>query len=77
VVKLPQALCGFYKPTVGEIEYYGDKPYPLILRGGKQPNYDSVNIALSKQALGKANLRKNLIVDCFMITPTNNTNYNH
>jgi len=33
----------------------------LILRGGKQPNYDSVNIALSKQALGKANLRKNLI----------------
>jgi hypothetical protein len=41
--QVPQALCGFYKSTVGEIEYYGDKPYPLILCGGKQLNYDSVN----------------------------------
>jgi phospho-2-dehydro-3-deoxyheptonate aldolase len=58
VGKLPQALCDFYKPTTDEIEYYGDKPYPLILRGGKQSNYDSVNIALCEQALEKANFKK-------------------
>ncbi len=36
----------------------------VILRGGSEPNYDSVNIALAEQALEKAGLPSNLIVDC-------------
>ncbi|QIZ75538.1 3-deoxy-7-phosphoheptulonate synthase [Ferrimonas lipolytica] len=36
----------------------------VILRGGKQPNYDSVNVALSEQALHKAGLNARLVVDC-------------
>jgi len=36
----------------------------VILRGGNQPNYDSVNIALCEEALEKAKLPKNIVVDC-------------
>ncbi len=36
----------------------------VILRGGKEPNYDSVNITLCEQALKKASLPNNIIVDC-------------
>jgi len=36
----------------------------IILRGGKQPNYDSVNVTLAEQALDKAGLPANLMVDC-------------
>ncbi|HSH05943.1 MAG TPA: 3-deoxy-7-phosphoheptulonate synthase [Anaerolineae bacterium] len=36
----------------------------LILRGGKQPNYDSVHVRLAEQALTAANLPARLIVDC-------------
>jgi 3-deoxy-7-phosphoheptulonate synthase len=36
----------------------------LILRGGSQPNYDSVNIALCEEALRKAGLQENIMVDC-------------
>lgn len=36
----------------------------VILRGGKQPNYDSVNVAVCEQALAKAGLPARLVVDC-------------
>ncbi len=36
----------------------------VILRGGKQPNYDSVHIALCEQELEKAGLPANLVIDC-------------
>ncbi|MDY0056704.1 MAG: 3-deoxy-7-phosphoheptulonate synthase [Methyloversatilis sp.] len=37
----------------------------LVLRGGGgRPNYDSVSIALAEQALNKAGLPPNIVVDC-------------
>ena len=36
----------------------------VILRGGKEPNYDSVATALCEQGLEKAGLRKNVMIDC-------------
>ena len=37
----------------------------VVLRGGGgRPNYDSVSISLAEQALDKAHLRRNLVVDC-------------
>ncbi|MFT2111379.1 3-deoxy-7-phosphoheptulonate synthase [Marinomonas sp. 2405UD68-3] len=37
----------------------------LVLRGGNgKPNYDSVNITLSEQALTKAGLAHNIMIDC-------------
>jgi 3-deoxy-7-phosphoheptulonate synthase len=37
----------------------------LVLRGGGgRPNYDTVSISLAEQALAKAKLRTNIVVDC-------------
>jgi len=36
----------------------------VVLRGGKQPNYDSVSIALCEKELNEAGLRAKLVVDC-------------
>ncbi|MBQ0757721.1 MAG: 3-deoxy-7-phosphoheptulonate synthase [Amphritea sp.] len=37
----------------------------VVLRGGNgKPNYDSVNVALCGQALDKAGLKNNLMIDC-------------
>lgn len=36
----------------------------VVLRGGKQPNYDSVSIALCEKELREAGLRAALVVDC-------------
>lgn len=37
----------------------------VVLRGGGgRPNYDTVSVALAEQALGKAGLPANLVVDC-------------
>jgi 3-deoxy-7-phosphoheptulonate synthase len=36
----------------------------VILRGGNQPNYDSVNVALSEQKLREADLNDALVIDC-------------
>jgi 3-deoxy-7-phosphoheptulonate synthase len=36
-----------------------------VLRGGAgRPNYDTVSIALAEQALAKAGLARNVVVDC-------------
>jgi 3-deoxy-7-phosphoheptulonate synthase len=42
----------------------GNKNAHLILRGGPRPNYDSVSVAMCEQALAKAGLAANVIVDC-------------
>lgn len=36
----------------------------VVLRGGQQPNYDSVSVALCERALREARLPENLIIDC-------------
>lgn len=36
----------------------------VILRGGKQPNYDSVSISLAEKAMNSAGLTPSLVVDC-------------
>lgn len=36
----------------------------MILRGGHQPNYDSVNVRLCEEALDKAGMPPNIVVDC-------------
>ncbi|MCP4486911.1 MAG: 3-deoxy-7-phosphoheptulonate synthase [Gammaproteobacteria bacterium] len=49
---------------VSVIRTAGNRYGHVILRGGKEPNYDSVNISLCEQALEHAGLPSNIIVDC-------------
>ncbi|MBS3785207.1 MAG: 3-deoxy-7-phosphoheptulonate synthase [Gammaproteobacteria bacterium] len=42
----------------------GNRYGHMVLRGGRQPNYDSVSIALSEKALDDAGLPTKLMVDC-------------
>jgi phospho-2-dehydro-3-deoxyheptonate aldolase len=36
----------------------------VVLRGGSAPNYDAAHIALTEQAVAKARLPANIVVDC-------------
>ncbi len=36
----------------------------VVLRGGAAPNYDTAHVALTEQALAKARLPANIVVDC-------------
>ena len=36
----------------------------IILRGGIRPNYDSVSVAICEQALARAGLPSNIVIDC-------------
>jgi len=49
---------------VTQLETRGNAYGHVILRGGSEPNYDSVSIAIAEQALEKAKLPVNLVVDC-------------
>ncbi|MCG5501060.1 3-deoxy-7-phosphoheptulonate synthase [Ectothiorhodospira lacustris] len=43
----------------------GNRYGHLVLRGGNgQPNYDTVSVALAEQALEKAGIPRNIVVDC-------------
>jgi 3-deoxy-7-phosphoheptulonate synthase len=42
----------------------GNRYGHVVLRGGSQPNYDSVHVKLAETALVDAGLRPNLMVDC-------------
>ena len=42
----------------------GNKYGHVILRGGSEPNYDSVSVAVAEKALNDAKLSPSLIVDC-------------
>ena len=46
------------------IETRGNRYGHIVLRGGTRPNYDSVSIAICEQALQKANLPVNIVIDC-------------
>ncbi len=49
---------------VAIIQTEGNPDGHVILRGGKQPNYDSVSVKLCEEALEKAGLPASLVVDC-------------
>lgn len=43
----------------------GNRYGHIVLRGGgDRPNYDSVSVSMAEQALARAGLRQNLVVDC-------------
>ncbi len=45
-------------------ETRGNRYVHLVLRGGRQLNYDRGSVALSEKSLEKAGLRKEILVDC-------------
>ncbi len=49
---------------VAAITTDGNPDGHVILRGGAQPNYDSVNVAISEKALQEAGLNDALMIDC-------------
>lgn len=50
---------------VSVVRTKGNQYAHVVLRGGGgKPNYDSVNVALTEQALDKAGLENNIMVDC-------------
>ncbi|MBO9490201.1 3-deoxy-7-phosphoheptulonate synthase [Endozoicomonas sp. G2_1] len=49
---------------VALIKTSGNPDGHVILRGGKQPNYDSVNIAETEHELASNNLAQSIVVDC-------------
>jgi len=49
---------------VALIKTSGNRDGHVILRGGKQPNYDSVNVALCEQELAAQGLEAGIVVDC-------------
>ena len=49
---------------VALIKTSGNPDGHVILRGGKHPNYDSVNVALCEQELAKQNLEPGIVIDC-------------
>ncbi|MDR1854437.1 MAG: 3-deoxy-7-phosphoheptulonate synthase [Azoarcus sp.] len=42
----------------------GNRYGHLVLRGGERPNYDSVSVSCAEQALAKAGLPQNIVIDC-------------
>ncbi len=52
------------KGQVSVINTSGNPDGHIILRGGKQPNYDSVAVAQCEADLAKANVTSALVVDC-------------
>lgn len=62
----PHSFLGIDSEGRTAITHSTGNPYShVVLRGGRNgPNYDSVNIALTEQALEKAGLPHNIVVDC-------------
>ncbi|WP_163936699.1 3-deoxy-7-phosphoheptulonate synthase [Paraferrimonas sp. SM1919] len=58
---------------VALLQTNGNPDGHVILRGGKQPNYDSVNIRQAEEQLHNAKLNARLVVDC----SHGNSNKNH
>lgn len=50
--------------SVALIKTKGNAHGHIILRGGKSPNYDSVDIALLEERLAEENMNARLVVDC-------------
>lgn len=49
---------------VALIKTSGNPDGHVILRGGKQPNYDSVNVAICEQELSSHGLELGIVIDC-------------
>lgn len=62
----PHSFLGINREGQVSVVRTKGNPYShVVLRGGGgKPNYDSVNIALCELELDKANLAKNIMVDC-------------
>lgn len=62
----PHSFLGINNQGQSAITRTRGNPYGhLVLRGGGgRPNYDTVSISLAEQALDKAELPSNLVVDC-------------
>lgn len=51
--------------SVAIVRTRGNRYGHVVLRGGDgRPNYDTVSVSLAEQALSKANLPANLVIDC-------------
>lgn len=46
------------------IKTRGNRDSHLVMRGGAQPNYDSVSVALAERALAERGLAQNIMIDC-------------
>ena len=53
----PQGQCAVTQTT-------GNKYGHIVLRGGKEPNYDSVHVKQCENALDKVGLPLNIMIDC-------------
>ncbi len=62
----PHSFLGIDSEGRTAITHSTGNPYShVVLRGGRNgPNYDSVNVALTEQALERAGLPKNIVIDC-------------
>jgi len=65
-VSRPHSFLGINQSgQVTVIQTRGNVCGHVILRGGNgQPNYDSVHVALCEEALHKAGLQENIMIDC-------------
>ncbi|MBU2710749.1 3-deoxy-7-phosphoheptulonate synthase [Zooshikella harenae] len=65
-VSSPHRFLGINRDGQVAIIHTRGNPYGhVVLRGGNgKPNYDSVNVALCEQALGKHGITPNLMIDC-------------
>jgi len=65
-VSAPHRFLGINAEGQVSIVHTKGNPYGhVVLRGGGgKPNYDSVNVALCEQALDKAGLANNIMIDC-------------
>lgn len=65
-VSAPHRFLGINAEGQVSIVHTSGNPYGhVVLRGGGgKPNYDSVSVALCEQALDKAKLSQNIMVDC-------------
>ncbi|MCP3867793.1 MAG: 3-deoxy-7-phosphoheptulonate synthase [Gammaproteobacteria bacterium] len=65
-VSRPHSFLGINQyGQVTVIQTRGNECGHIILRGGDgQPNYDSVHVTLSEEALRKAGLPENMMIDC-------------
>ena len=64
-VSSPHHFLGINRQgAVAQIKTKGNSHGHVILRGGKNPNYDSVNIALLEQRLEEVGISTRLVIDC-------------
>ncbi|WP_108651743.1 3-deoxy-7-phosphoheptulonate synthase [Dongshaea marina] len=53
-----------HQGQVALLQTDGNPDGHIILRGGKTPNYDSVNVSLAEQALQSAGMNPSIMIDC-------------